>query len=56
MDELLEEIEAFLQAQPKQVDFIASSDKFTIFKAGRYILVEDENFEVVEYIPLNQNN
>jgi hypothetical protein len=55
MDELLEEIEAFLQAQPKQLELLASGELFTISRTSTHIIIEND-YEVVEYIPLNINN
>lgn len=55
MDELFDEIQAFLRAQPKRVELLASGELFTISRTSTHIIIEND-FEVVEYIPLNQNN
>jgi len=55
MDELLEEIQRFLSQQPKQIELLASGELFTIFSTGTHIIIEND-YEVVEYIPLNKNN
>jgi len=55
MDELLEEIQRFLSQQPKQIELLASGELFTISRTSTHIIIEND-FEVVECIPLNQNN
>lgn len=55
MDELFEDIQAFLSHQPKQVELLASGELFTISRTNTHIIIEND-FEVVEYIPLSQNN
>ena len=52
MEELFEEITAFLSSEPIEVHLLYSNEMYSVLMAGRYIIVEDNNLEVVRCVPL----